>query len=252
MIFYIFKCNFLVIFYSLKYKLPLAQKDCASRLYFCNRKTTNQNKPNMKNTKTIFTHISIICTIVMTVALLCAGMVDAIEVRFAISGIAVLLVGGLYALRAAMQKHDFSDLAMAQLKKAGFACKRKEDGIVVKQGDLVMKAKLWNNGSHGLKRVHFMLEFAPNIINDVLPEGWAVLAAECNANYDHTMMKFYGDHFCCMVETSVKSAKDFLEEYRFAFDKINETMQGMQANADRVASQFPIKKKRVGFVVDAQ
>jgi hypothetical protein len=29
-------------------------------------------------------------------------------------------------------------------------------------------------------------------------------------------------------------------------------MQGMQANADRVASLFPIKKKKIGFVVDAQ
>ena len=226
---------------------------CAKRLresiVLLQSKTTNQNKPNMKNTKTIFAHMSIICTIIMTVALLWAGMVDAIEVRFLISGVAVFLVGGLYALRAAMQKHDFSDLAMAQLKKAGFACKRKEDGIVVKQGDLVMKAKLWNNGSHGLKRVHFMFDFAPNVINDVQPEGWAVLAAECNANYDHTMMKFYGDHFCCMVETSVKSAKDFLDEYRFAYDKIVETMQGMEANTPRMIDQFPVKKKRVGFVI---
>ena len=137
----------------------------------------------------------------------------------------------------------------AQLEKAGLSCKRKDDGIVVKQGDFIMKAKLWDNGSHGLKRVHFMFNFAPNVINDVLPEGWALLAAECNANFDHTMVKFYGDHFSCMVETSVKSAKDFLEEYRFAFDKINETMQGMQANADRVASQFPVKKKQIGFVI---
>lgn len=252
MIFYIFKCNFLVIFYSLKYKLPLAQKDCASRLYFCNRKTTNQNKPNMKNTKTIFTHISIICTIVMTVALLGAGMVEDMMVRFVISGAAAVLVWCAYLTLSMKQKHDFSDQAIAQLKKAGLACKKKDDSILVKQGKLTLKARLWNNGTHGLKRVHFMCEFAPEVINDVQPEGWCVLATECNANYDHTTVKFYGDHFSCMVETSVKNAKDFLEEYRFAFEKINETLQGIQANADRVASQFPVKKKRVGFVVDAQ
>ena len=153
-----------------------------------------------------------------------------------------------YLTLSMKQKHDFSERAMAVLAKAGLTCKRKEDGIVVKQGDVVMKAKLWE-GTHGMKRVHFMFDFAPNIIDSVLPEGWALLAAECNANYDHTMVKFYGDHFSCMVETSVKSAKDFLEEYRFAFDKINETMQGMQANADRVASQFPVKKQQVGFVI---
>lgn len=202
----------------------------------------------MKNNNTLFVRMSVICTIIMTVALLGAGMVEEMTVRFAISGGAAVLVWGAYLTLSMKQKHDFSERAMAVLTKAGLMCKRKEDGIVVKQGDVVMKAKLWE-GTHGMKRVHFMFDFAPNIIDSVLPEGWALLAAECNANYDHTMVKFYGDHFSCMVETSVKNAKDFLEEYRFAFDKINETMQGMQANADRVASQFPVKKKQVGFVI---
>lgn len=193
--------------------------------------------------------MSVICTIVMTVSLLGVGMVEDMMVRYVISGLAAVLVWGIYVIHVMRQKHDFSDQAMALLTKAGLSCKRKDDGIMVKQGDFIMNAKLWDNGSHGMKRVHFMFDFAPNIIDSVLPEGWALLAAECNANYDHTMVKFYGDHFSCMVETSVKNAKDFLEEYHFAFEKINETMQGMQANADRVASQFPVKKKQVGFVI---
>ena len=206
----------------------------------------------MKNNNLTFVRISIICTVIMTIAMACVGMVDAIEVRVAVSSVAALLVWSVYAIHGMSQKHDFSDQAIAQLKKAGLACKKKDDSILVKQGKLTLKARLWNNGTHGLKRVHFMCEFAPEVINDVQPEGWCVLATECNANYDHTTVKFYGDHFSCMVETSVKNAKDFLEEYRFAFEKINETLQGIQANADRVASQFPVKKKRVGFVVDAQ
>lgn len=203
----------------------------------------------MKNNNTIYVRMSIICTIVMTVSLLGAGIVEDMTVRYVISGSTAVFVWGIYVIHVVRQKHDFSDQAIAILTKAGLSCKRKDDGIMVKQGDFIMNAKLWDNGSHGMKRVHFMFDFAPNIIDSVLPEGWALLAAECNANYDHTMVKFYGDHFSCMVETSVKNAKDFLEEYRFAFDKINETMQGMQANADRVASQFPVKKQQVGFVI---
>ena len=191
----------------------------------------------------------VVCTIIMTVALLGAGMVEEMTVRFAISGSAAVFVWGIYVIHVVRQKHDFSERAMALLTKAGLSCKRKDDGIMVKQGDFIMNAKLWDNGSHGMKRVHFMFDFAPNIIDSVLPEGWALLAAECNANYDHTMVKFYGDHFSCMVETSVKNAKEFLDEYRFAFDKIVETMQGMEANAPRVAQQFPAKKRQVGFVI---
>ena len=42
MIFYIFKCNFLAIFYSLKYNLPLAQKDCAGGGVLLQPKTNKQ------------------------------------------------------------------------------------------------------------------------------------------------------------------------------------------------------------------
>lgn len=221
-----------------------AQVDCIFAV-----ESKKQNKPIMKNNNSTFVRISITCTVIMTIAMACVGMVDAIGVRIAVSGVAALLVWSIYAIHGIAQKQDFSDQAIAQLTKAGLSCKKKKDGIVVKQGDFIMNAKLWNNGTHGIKRVHFMIDFTPNILNSVLPEGWALLVAECNANFDHTMVKFYGDHFSCMVETSVKNAKDFLEEYRFAFEKINETMQGMLANADRVAKQFPVKKKKIGFTI---
>ncbi|MCR5191979.1 MAG: hypothetical protein K6D59_01635 [Bacteroidales bacterium] len=203
----------------------------------------------MKNNNLTFVRISIICTVIMTITMACVGMVDAIEVRIAVSSVVALLVWSVYAILGMSQKHDFSDQAIAQLTKAGLSCKKETDGIVVKQGDFIMNTKLWNNGTHGMKRVHFMFDFTPNIMDSVLPEGWALLAAECNANFEHTMVKFYGDHFSCMVETSVKNAKDFLKEYHFAFEKINETMQGMLANADRVTSQFPAKKHKIGFIL---
>lgn len=201
----------------------------------------------MKN-NLVFAHMNIICIAIMTIALLSAGMMENYSVRLWIAACALAIVGSLYAAQGFLRRSDFTIRTIALLTKAGIACKKKDDGIVVKQGDVVMKAKLWE-GSHGMKRVHFVFNFAPNIIDSVLPEGWALLAAECNANYDHTMVKFYGDHFSCMVETSVKSAKDFLEEYRFAFEKINETMQGMQENADKVTNPFRVKKKQIGFVI---
>ena len=201
----------------------------------------------MKNNNRIYVRISIISIAILTIALVVVGLVDTIELRFVISAIAVVVDGLLFAFYFVMRKRDFSDIVIAQLKKVGLTCGKNDEGIVVKQGDFILKARLWNSGAHGLKRVHFILDFAPNIINDVMPEGWAVLATECNAHFDHTTVKFYGDHFCCMVETSVKSAKDFLDEYRFAFARINETLQGIKNNVPRVANQFPMKKKQIGF-----
>ena len=203
----------------------------------------------MKNNNPIFVHMNIINIVIIAIALVNTALTEKMEIRLVFAGAAVLLVGGLYVAREIVRRHDFSYMAIMQLKKAGLSCKKVDDGFLVKQGDFIMKAKLWGNNRHGLKRVHFMLDFVPNVINDVLPEGWAVLVSECNANFDHTTVKFFGDHFSCMVETSVKSAKDFLSEYRFAFDRIKETIQGMEANTPIVVKKFPIKKKQIGFVL---
>ena len=208
-----------------------------------------KKQQSMKNNNRIYFRISIISIAILTIALAVVGLVDTIGLRFVISAVAVVIVGLLFAFFFVKRKREFSDIVMTQLRKVGLACGKNDDGIVVKQGDFILKARLWNSGTHGLKRVHFILDFAPNIIKDVKPEGWAVLASECNAHFDHTTVKFYGDHFCCMVETSVKSAKDFLDEYRFAFEKINETLQGIKDNVPRVANQFPIKKKQIGFTL---
>lgn len=38
-----------------------------------------------------------------------------------------------------------------------------------------------------------------------------------------------------------------LDEYRFAYERINETMQCMEANAKDVVNRFSINKKQIGF-----
>lgn len=47
---------------------------------------------------TLFVRMSVVCTIIMTVALLGAGMMEEMTVRFAISGAAAFLVWGIDAI----------------------------------------------------------------------------------------------------------------------------------------------------------
>lgn len=202
-----------------------------------------------KNTNIIFGHLELINIVIMTAALLCVGIVSETISRIAVSSSTLLLVGSLYVIRCLHERRSFGNLVYTKLTKAGLKYSVEEDGILVKQGDVAIKARFWGRSDDGLRRVHFMFNFAPQSLNQVQPEGWSILASECNAYYDHTTMKFYGDHFSCVVETSVKSAKDFVEEYRFAYAKINETLQGMAANTERVTSQYPAVKKQVGFVI---
>lgn len=119
-IFYISKCKFWSIFYSLKYKHTSTQKDRAGKLYFCSRnQQENQHNPSMKNNNTIFVRMSIISTIIMTVALMGVGMTEDMTVRFVISGTTAVLVWGTYLALSMKQKQDFSNQAMAVLTKAG-------------------------------------------------------------------------------------------------------------------------------------
>ena len=86
----------------------------------------------------IFDHVNITCIAIMTIALLSAGIVDAYMVRRWIAGVALAIVGCLYTAQGALRKCDFTERAMARLTKAGMKYKKKEDGIVVKQGDVIL------------------------------------------------------------------------------------------------------------------
>lgn len=89
-------------------------------IFAADNQQANQHNPSMKNNN-IFVRMSVICTIIMTVALLGAGIVEEMTVRFAISGGAAVLVWGTYLTLSMKQKHDFSERAMAVP-----ACKQQE------------------------------------------------------------------------------------------------------------------------------
>ena len=47
----------------------------------------------------------------------------------------------------------------------------------------------------------------------------------------------------------MKSAKDFVREYRFAVEKISETLASVEASMPNVMAQFRPKPNRIGFVI---
>lgn len=192
--------------------------------------------------------LSIIIYIALALTLAAEILVADWEIRLLIAAVAIALMAVVVGCHT--RKLSFADSVVAKIKKAkGLQCEADGEDIIVKNGEIVLKAKLTNRPEKSSKRVQFIFEFVPKMLDNIQPEGWALLVAKCNTHYDYTTMKYYGDHLCCQVETIVESPKDFLKEYHFAMEKIGKTMQGFEANTEYVAKEYPTKEHRVGFVI---
>ena len=192
--------------------------------------------------------LSIIIYIALALTLVAETMVADWEIRLMIAAIAIALM--VVVVWYHIKKSSFVDSVVEKIKKAkGLQCEADGEDIFVKNGEIVLKAKLTNRPEKSSKRVQFIFEFVPEMLDNIQPEGWALLVAKCNTHYDYTTMKYYGDHLCCQVETIVNSPKDFIREYQFTMEKIGKTMQGFENNTEYVAKNYPTKEHRVGFVV---
>lgn len=187
---------------------------------------------------------------ILTIAAFAAiALVEQLNFRVIFVSVAVLAVVVWQIVLHIKNKGNFLQSVMAHLQEVGLQCKEQDGIMLVKQGDMVLKARLWNRPEKGSKRVHFMFDFTPGEMTNVKPEGWALLATECNMHYDYTTLQYCGDHLCCQVETTVKSAKDFVREYRFAVEKISETLASVETSMPNVMAQFRPKPNRIGFVI---
>ena len=201
-----------------------------------------KNTDSPTNNKT-----SIMIYIALALALVAETMVADWEIRLMITAVAIALMAVVVWHHT--QQLSFTDSVVAKINKSkGLQCEADGEDILVNNGDVVIKAILKNRPEKS-KRVQFIFEFVPKMLDNIQPEGWALLVAKCNTHYDYTTMKYYGDHLCCQVETIINSPKDFIREYQFAMENIGKTMQGFENNTEYVAKNYPTKEHRVGFVV---
>lgn len=207
----------------------------------------------MKKIKNIVNFNFVMNTISVVMMLMGMGAVATLsesEERYMAAGVTVAIAFVCFLIKKLVNRPDFKEAIVERINEVeGLQCMMDEESIIIKQGDTVLQAQLIERPERGSMRVHFMCNFAPQSINDVMPEGWAILVAECNKNYDYTTVKYYGDHFCCQVETTVRTIKDFVREYKFALDQITETLGGLLSNAPIVEQQYPIQRNRIGFKI---
>ena len=150
------------------------------------------------------------------------------------------------------REQRFMKAISRQLTKAGMECRMEDRSFVIFKNGEPFMVKIWNAPGLGKRRVHFYLNFAFEDMGKVEPQGLMWLALECNNQSDYTTTHLWADHFSCCVETTLRSPKEFVREFEFAYLQIGNTYKNLAENYNDIKRQFIVQPKRrpIGFLAD--
>ena len=138
-----------------------------------------------------------------------------------------------------------------RMAKFGFECKITDNHFVVIKDGKPFEVQIWDVPGWGKRRVHFNLNFAFESMDQIMPEALLWLSSECNNHSDYTKTRLLQDHFSCCVETTVRSTKEFVREFGFAYKQIVTTFKDLSANYSKIKQEFREPEYRpVGFLAD--
>ena len=150
------------------------------------------------------------------------------------------------------REQRFIKMVSRRMTKAGFECKMMEGHFIVIKDGKPFEVEMWNTPGWGRRRVHFNLSFAFEDMGEVMPEALMWLVSENNNISDYTTTRFLRDHFSCCVETSVRTAKEFVREFDFAYWQIGNAYKDLAANYGKIKEKFreePVRRP-IGFLAD--
>lgn len=150
------------------------------------------------------------------------------------------------------RKQRFMKMVSRKMAKAGIECRIENDSICVTKDGKPFEVMMWDAPGWGNRRVHFNLCFAFEEMDQVQPKGLMLLTSECNNHNEYSITRFWGDHFSCCVETMVRSAKEFVREFEFAYRQIGIAYNGLADNYPSVKERFVVQPKQrpIGFLAD--
>lgn len=147
------------------------------------------------------------------------------------------------------REQRFIKIVSRRMAKAGFECKMVDDHFIVIKDGKPFEVEMWNTPGWGRRRVHFNLSFAFEDMGKVRQEALMWLVSESNNHSGYATTHLWNDHFSCCVETSVRTAKEFEREFRFAYKQIGITYKNLIANYSKIKDKFRVRRP-IGFMAD--
>ena len=146
----------------------------------------------------------------------------------------------------------FMSAICAKMNKAGYNAKVEDGLLVISDDEKEFVVEMWNIGRLGKRRVHFNLPFAMDGMDTMDALGLAALASECNNHADFTTVQFLSDHFLCRLESIVRTPKEFVREFGFAYKMIGQAYMTLAKNYPTFHEHFKKEEPRrpIGFLAD--
>ena len=146
----------------------------------------------------------------------------------------------------------FMNAICAKMNKAGYSAKVEDGLLVIGDGEKDFIVEMWDIGRMGKRRVHFNLQFAMDGMDTMDALGLAALASECNNHADFTTIQFLSDHFLCRLESVVRTPKEFVREFGFAYKMIGQSYMTLAKNYPMFHEHFKKEEARrpIGFLAD--
>lgn len=150
------------------------------------------------------------------------------------------------------REQRFIKVVSHRMTKAGFECKMVDNHFIVIKDGRPFEVEMWDIPGWGRRRVHFNLSFAFNDMDKVMPEGLMWLASESNNHSAYTTTRLLQNHFTCCVETSVRSTKEFMREFGFAYRQIGIAYMDLTTNYNKIKVEFREQSapRPIGFLAD--
>lgn len=128
-----------------------------------------------------------------------------------------------------------------KLTKAGFNCTMMNELLVISMEEKNFEVRVWKTPGWGKHRVHFQFQFSFEGMELVEPKGLMWLVSEINNHSEYSTTYYCGDHFSCRVETSIRSSKEFVQEFDFAYKQIGRTFANMANNYPTFQEKFKVQ-----------
>ena len=138
-----------------------------------------------------------------------------------------------------------------RLDKQGYPHEKREGILYVTKNDNHFRVYIRDGFDKRIKNLYFLYDFWDDNFGKVSMEGWTRAANCINTNNTLTSFVVLDDHFCCSYQTAIANAKDFINEFEYAYRSIGRALDDYNRLYPHIERDYPHtsleNKSSIGF-----
>ena len=138
-----------------------------------------------------------------------------------------------------------------RLDKQGYPHEKREGTLYVTKNDNHFRVYIRDGFDKRIKNLYFLYDFGDDNFGKVSMEGWTRAANCINSNNTLTTFVVLDDHFCCSYQTAIANAKDFINEFEYAYRSIGRALDDYNRIYPHIERDYPStsleNKSSIGF-----